>query len=55
MRTDGSVNPPIEYDLTKDEMPCRRTHIRNFVTGEYIFLDERGREERKRNTPVSHP
>ena len=42
IRIDGSVIPSKTYDLTKDEMPCRRPHGRT-NNGEYVFYDERGR------------
>ena len=38
IRIDQSVYPPQTYDLTKDEMPCRKSHGR-FSNGEYYFYD----------------
>ena len=38
IRIDQSVYPPQTYDLTKDEMPCRKSHGR-FSNGDYYFYD----------------
>jgi len=39
IRIDESVRPYQTYDLTKDEMPCRKPHMR-FNNGDYHFFGE---------------